>query len=260
MSHDAPRRRVILLGASNLVRSLATVVETVRLIWAEPVEIMAAIGHGRSYGQNSQVLGRKISGIFPCALWQDLQNRPPLPTAALVTDVGNDLLYEVPVERLIEWVAGCLDRLAAVDANTIVTQLPMGSVREVTESKYRLFRALMFPKCSLSLSQVKGAATELNARLVEVAAERKISAILVSDAWYGFDPIHLKRSVKRTAWPEILSAWRSDAAPVAAPRSSLRRWICLHRLAPHERTIFGRQQRCRQPSGRLDDGTTISLY
>ena len=119
MQDEPPRRRIVLLGASNLVRSLSIVVETARLIWQEPVEIMAAIGHGRSYGQNSQVLGRKISGIFSCALWQDLQNRPPLPTAALVTDVGNDLLYEVPIARLMEWVEGCLDQLAAAGATTI---------------------------------------------------------------------------------------------------------------------------------------------
>src|SRR5438552_19189250 len=86
-------RRVILLGASNLTRSFPTVVATVRQTWSEPVEIMAAMGHGRSYGEDSSFLGRKISGIFPCALWQDLQNRSRLPAVALLTDVGNDLLY-----------------------------------------------------------------------------------------------------------------------------------------------------------------------
>jgi hypothetical protein len=256
----SPRRRVVLLGASNLVRSLSIVVETARLVWQEPVEIMAAIGHGRSYGQNSQVLGRKISGIFSCALWQDLQNRPPLPTAALVTDVGNDLLYEVPIERLIEWVESCLDHLAAAGATTIVTQLPMGSVRNLSPARFQLFRTLLFPKCSLSFAQMMRLVSELNERLVETAAQRKLPAISVSDAWYGFDPIHLKRSVMRTAWPEILSAWRSDGAPVVAPRASLQRWAYLHRLAPHEQTIFGRERRCDQPSGMLKDGTTISLY
>jgi hypothetical protein len=260
MPPDFPRRRVVLLGASNLVRSLSTVVETVRQIWQEPVEIMAAIGHGRSYGQNSQVLGRKISGIFSCALWQDLQNRPPLPTAALVTDIGNDLLYEVPAERVIEWVEGCFDHLTVAGAKTIVTQLPMGSVRDVTDARFRFFRTLLFPKCSLSLLQVKSATTLLNDQLIELAARRKIPAIPVSDAWYGFDPIHLKRSVQRTAWPAILSAWQNGAASGVAPRSSLRRWVYLHRLAPLERTIFGRERRCAQPCGVLDDGSTISLY
>src|SRR2546423_15371382 len=101
-------RRVILLGASNLTRSFPTVVATVRQTWYEPVEIMAAMGHGRSYGQDSSVLGRKISGIFPCALWRDLQNRPPLPTAALVTDIGNGILYGISTDRLLDWVERCL--------------------------------------------------------------------------------------------------------------------------------------------------------
>ena len=99
-----PTRRVILLGASNLTRSFPTVVATVRQTWPAPVEIMAAMGHGRSYGQDSSVLGKKISGIFPCALWQDLQNRPSLPTAALVTDIGNDMLYGVSPDQMLDWV------------------------------------------------------------------------------------------------------------------------------------------------------------
>src|SRR4051794_38173405 len=109
-----PTRRVILLGASNLTRSFPTVIATAIQTWSEPVEIMAAMGHGRSYGQDSSVFGRKISGIFPCALWQDLQNRPKLPTSALVTDIGNDLLYGISPDLLLQWVERCLDRLAEV--------------------------------------------------------------------------------------------------------------------------------------------------
>ena len=146
---------MILLGASNLTRSFATVVAAARRTWGEPLEIMAAMGHGRSYGQDSTVLGRKISGIFPCALWQDLQNRPSLPTAALVTDIGNDLLYGVPPDRLHEWVERCLDRLAEAGAATIVTQMPIGSVESLGEARFRFFRRLFFPRSTLTLTTRK---------------------------------------------------------------------------------------------------------
>jgi hypothetical protein len=255
-----PRRRVILLGASNLVRSLSIVVETVRLICGEPVEIMAAMGHGRSYGQDSSVLGRKISGIFPCALWRDLQTRGPLPTFALVTDIGNDLLYGVTIERILEWVVGCLERLDGVGATTIITQLPLGVVNHISEARYRFFRALFFPKCTINLSLIQALAIELNAGLVQIAALRKIPAIPVSEAWYGFDPIHLKRSIRSSAWPTIFAHWSHEEPPPITPRGSLRRWLYLQRLEPLERTIFGCAQHCRQPSGVLSDGTTISLY
>ncbi|MEX0610892.1 MAG: hypothetical protein WD738_05205 [Pirellulales bacterium] len=255
-----PSRRVILLGASNLVRSFPTIVATALHTWGVPVEIMAAMGHGRSFGQDSSVLGRKISGIFPCALWQDLQNRPPLPTAALITDVGNDLLYGVPSERLLEWVDRCLDRLGALGATTVVTQLPIGSVERLGEARFRLFRALFFPRSTITLRDARSMVRAFNERLVRLGESRKITVIPVSAAWYGFDPIHLKRRVLREAWPELLAEWRAADEPFAVTRPSLRRRAYLATLAPSERSVFGIRRRAAQPSGRLADGTTISLY
>ena len=59
------------------------------------------------------MLGRELPGITTCGLWDALAARPPARTAALVTDVGNDLLYGAPVAAILDWVAECLDRLAA---------------------------------------------------------------------------------------------------------------------------------------------------
>ena len=260
MPYDLPARRVILLGASNVVRSLSTVVETARQIWGAPVEIMAAIGHGRSYGHETTVLGRKISGIFPSALWKDLQNRPPLPTHALVTDIGNDLGYGEPPDRILRWVERCLDELERARATTVVTQLPLESLARLGERRYRLFRSVLFPSCRLELQEVVALATELNERLSALGESRKLSVIPVSGAWYGFDPIHLKRSVWQDAWPTIVRAWHEDATKLVRPRGSLARWAYLRCLAPSERSFFGVTRRARQPSGILRDGTTISLY
>ena len=43
-------RRVVALGASNLTRGLHTVVSTARTEWGPDVEVLGALGHGRSYG------------------------------------------------------------------------------------------------------------------------------------------------------------------------------------------------------------------
>jgi len=255
-----PRRRVILLGASNLTRSFPTVVATALGTWGEPVEIMAAMGHGRSYGQDSTVLGRKFSGIFPCALWQDLQRRPPLPTAALVTDIGNDLLYGVPPDRLLEWVENCLDRLSEMDAAIVITQMPIGSVEGLSEARFRFFRRLFFPRSRLTLADAKALVRSFNERLVRLGNAKKIPVIPVSAAWYGFDPIHLKRRVLRVAWPTLLAVWRAAEVPFVVARPSLWTTAYLATLAPWERSLFGIRRRAAQPSGRLVDGTTISLY
>lgn len=255
-----PTRRVILLGASNLTRSFPTVVATVRQTWSEPVEIMAAMGHGRSYGQDSLFLGKKISGIFPCALWRDLQSRPPLPTAALVTDIGNDILYGISPELMLDWVERCLDRLAAVGATIVVTQMPAGSIERLGERRFQFFRRMFFPRSKLSLADARGLVREINDRLVRIGQTRKIPVISAPATWYGLDPIHLKWNMKRHAWPALLAAWRAIDEPFEFSPSSLFMAAYLAGLEPYDYSQFGFRRHVAQPNGRLNDGTTISIY
>jgi hypothetical protein len=259
-SVKTPTRRVILLGASNLVRSFPAIVATAQRTWCEPVEIMAAMGHGRSYGQDSTVLGRKISGIFPCSLWQELPAREPLPTAALITDIGNDFLYGVTSERLFEWVERCVDRLEEVGATIVVTQLPSESIESLSELRFRFFRRLLFPRSRITLADARVMVGEFNERLARLGETRKVAVIPVFSAWYGLDPIHLKRDVLHMVWPELLAAWRGGGEPCSINRPSLRSTLSLMRLAPAERWLFGIRRCAAQPCGALSDGTTISLY
>lgn len=257
---STPTRRVILLGASNLTRSFSSIVSTLRRTWGMPLEIMAALGHGRSYGQDSTFLGRKIPGIFPCALWHDLQCRPPLPTVALMTDIGNDLMYGVPVSELLEWIAACLDRLASVGASTVVTQLPLESIARLSEARFRFFRRLFFPNNALTLTEARSLARLFNEQLVQLGDSRKIPIIPVSSAWFGVDPIHLKRRKWHEAWPTLLAPWQTNGAPIEFALPSPWTAAYLATLAPREYSRWGIRRCVAQPSGHLSDGTTISLY
>ena len=86
----------MLLGASNLRLVLPVLIDDLRRAAGGPVEVLAACGHGRSYGRRSRLLFiRHLPGITRCGLWAALERRPPLPTIALLTDVGNDLVSGV---------------------------------------------------------------------------------------------------------------------------------------------------------------------
>src|SRR5690606_17242178 len=79
---DYPHRRVVMLGASNLTRGVSTVLATAQAYWgANPVDALFALGHGRSYGITTNVLGRILSSIRDCGLWKALDDRPSAPTA-----------------------------------------------------------------------------------------------------------------------------------------------------------------------------------
>ena len=61
--------RIVALGASNLVRGLPTVIATARASWGPAVEVLAALGRGRSYAGRSVFLGRALPGILDCGIW-----------------------------------------------------------------------------------------------------------------------------------------------------------------------------------------------
>ena len=93
------RPRVVLLGASNLTRGISTAVETTRRAVGGPAEYFIAMGHGRSYGARSRVMGRGLPGITECGLWGALGDDHS-PTYALLTDVGNDVAYGASVDTI----------------------------------------------------------------------------------------------------------------------------------------------------------------
>jgi hypothetical protein len=255
-----PPRRVVLLGASNLTRGISTVIETAWSLLGSPLEVLAALGHGRSYGLASRVLGRELPGIRQSGLWDALAARPTAETAALVTDIGNDLLYGAPVESILRWVSESLERLDTARARTVLTLLPIDNVEALSEWRYWIVRTCAFPKCRARLDEILGAAGELNAGLKRLAAERRVPVVELRGEWYGFDPIHIRLRHWRAAWREILSPWSDAPASASAARGSFTRWLYLRSLPPLERRLFGRERRAAQPSGRLRDGTTIALY
>src|SRR5574342_716069 len=106
--------RLVALGASNLTRGLRVVVAASRAAWGPEVQVLAALGYGRSYGAPSRVLVRTLPGILESGLWRTLASLPDLPTRALVTDVGNDILYGYSASQTLSWVEEALNRLQSM--------------------------------------------------------------------------------------------------------------------------------------------------
>lgn len=258
-SLPAPTQRVVLLGASNIARSIATVVANAEQVLGEPLDILAAFGHGRSYGQASHFLGRTLPGIAECGLWPALDTRPPLPTYALLTDIGNDLLYDVPVPRIVSWIETCLQRLNAHDATSIITELPLKNLENLPENRFKLLRSLFFPRSRRTLASIVHDAGQLNSAVGQLAGRYSACLLTHRAEWYGFDPIHLRLQHWPAAWHHYMLPWRSD--PPATPASgTLARWLYLRALPPEYRVLFGLRQTRPQPAGRLATGTRLAFY
>jgi hypothetical protein len=253
-STDPDVKTVVTLGASNLTRGFHTVVTTARAVWGPDVHVLAALGHGRSYGASSRVLFRTLPAVLDCGLWSRLETRSPGATRALVTDVGNDILYGFPADQVLAWVEEAVVRLQRLTPDITVTDLPLAGIRRLSSAKFLLFRSIFVPSCRLSLTQVIESAERVNAGLGALTSARGLRLCRLNADWYGFDPIHIRPSLWRTAWQEILGA----PTPVDAGtwwegwqlyfRPPERQWLCgIERFAP-------------QSGVALASGAHVSLY
>jgi hypothetical protein len=254
--------RAVILGASNLSLGYPIVCRHLVESSDKPLEIYSACGHGRSYGKWSQFLYRGIPGIIQCELWNQLKIEQDKKSAssvrALITDVGNDLVYGKSVSQILEWLRFCLDQLKAYEADIIVTELPVESLMKLSRLRYELTRRLFFGGKSLCWDEMQSRILSLNEELIQLTNEYEIRLIKPNSKWYGFDPIHIKKSQRFTAWKEILTSSSEEsciAKENCRAESNIQKSVptglfsgrSLKRCDRAERKFFGKIKRTSQP-------------
>ena len=254
----APHRPIVVLGASNVARGLARLAATVRARANAPIDLFVAAGHGRAYGVSSRVWARRLPSILASGLWRALDRAQAEKPLALLTDVGNELLYGLGVAAVAGAVGEAARRLADRGARLAITGLPLASIAGVGAVRYRLLRSLYVPGCLLALDELQEAARWLDDELRAVAANLDATYIEQPGDWYGFDAIHLKRPRLDTLWDSAADAWGLPVAP-GRPRATLAEWATLGTKAAEVRSVARVTRLTRQPVIERD-GMRVWMY
>lgn len=258
MSTPDPRPRFVVLGASNVALSIATIVSLARGSHSGPIEILTAHGRGRSFvGWSTAIFVRSLPGIGECGLWPVLASRDA-PTTALLCDVGNDLVFGATPEKIAACVARDVAALKRAGARVVLMRMPMESLQALGDMRFRIAQRMIFPaRKQMKRNDLLAAATRLDELMIGIARDEDVVLATPQGHWYGFDPIHILRAHRAKAWAEVLAPlW-----PVVLAKSwtaSDRR--ALRRARPLLRKMFGRTQRREQPTARFADGSTFAWY
>jgi hypothetical protein len=218
--------------------------------------MIAALGHGRSYGARSSLLVRALPGILESGLWRALESRPETPTRGLVTDVGNDILYGVSAAQTLAWIEQAVRRLKRFTQDIVLTDLPVASIRRLSQPKFLLFRSILVPSCRLSLAQALESAEQVNAGLAELSAAQGVKFFRLNPGWYGFDPIHIRRSQWRSAWQDIFGSGPGRSGNDGSALEGLR----LYLMPPERQWLFGIERFSPQSGVALPSGGRVWLY
>ena len=259
LSGHGPRAdRFVVLGASNVSRGLSRLTAALRARGPEPVELFVAAGHGRGYGVNTRVAWRRLPSILASGLWRALDREQVVRPAAIVTDVGNELLYGLGVSAVATAVREAVFRLADRGGRIVITGLPLAGIAGVGSVRYRLLRTLYVPGCLLSLAAIKDASRWLDDELRAIAAATGATFLEQPGEWYGFDALHVRRLHLDTFWQRVGDAWGLPVA-TARPQPSLTEWAVLGSRAAEVRSLAGRMLLTRQPVV-ARDGFRVWMY
>jgi hypothetical protein len=248
------RPRLLALGASNLARGFGALVGATRAAWGGPFDVVSAFGPGRSYGLPSALLGRRLPAILDCGIWRALEAQPPARTLALVTDVGNDILYEAAPERILEWVEEAVVRVRRHADEVAIAGLPLARIRRLSAAGFLFFRSVLVPQCRLSHRVTVERSEAVDAALRALAERHGARFVPLPLDWYGADPVHVRASAWMDAWGTIAGFGAVGA------RGSAWETARLFLMRPAERSWLGLPQRARQPGLSLPGGVTVAAY
>ena len=271
IAHDEERTLVVALGASNLSRGLSRLLQASRCCSSSAFDLVVAAGHGRSYGANSRIWKRSLPSILESGLWRSIDrmlrrdvfgNSPRL---AVITDIGNDLLYGFSIEQIATWLEEVIHRLHQQQFHVVITKLPIESIQSVGPRRFHLLKTFFVPGCRQSLEEIKEQSRQMNNSIVRLAKKYQLSIIEQPGSWYGLDAIHIRRSCLNSLWRRVLECWplSSSNKKVCQGTSrwnSLKEWSYLCKASAEVRSLAGVTIFTPQPVLQLSDSTRIFFY
>ncbi|HLU46582.1 MAG TPA: hypothetical protein VK116_00810, partial [Planctomycetota bacterium] len=161
------------LGASNLTHAFPQAIRAiVRRLPNRPAILHVAHGPGRSYGLDAGILGITFRGHRESVLREriDAERGRVKLEGAILTDIGNDIPYEVPVPTILEWVGEIVRSLVSRGARVGITRLPVEAVRDLPSWRFRMLLPLFYPRCRLSREEIFARMVAVEQGLDEIAA------------------------------------------------------------------------------------------
>ncbi len=195
----------IFLGASNLARSYYGLKSClIRYLFPRPASFVHALGPGRGYISK----GGRFNAVYPpilnCGIFQEVRDRstPNQQVVALITDIGNDIMYGVPTAEILEGLRSIIGMLREVRASIFITSIPVDLVNDINEFYFRALRSIFFPNSPVEYHQASESIRVINKFILDSSNEN-LKVIDGLEQYCGIDKIHYSLLKSRPAWSHI---------------------------------------------------------
>ena len=203
-SHASPAL-FILLGASNLARASYGLMNCLtRCLSPRPVEFLHALGPGRAYITEGGILSAVYPPILNCGILNVAKDKSKSKRmiVALVTDIGNDIMYGVSAEKIILGLKTLFNTMEEIGASVLTTTIPVDLEQDVGKFYFLILRRIFFRKSRVEYHEAASAVRTIN-QFIKESENEKITVLKEMGPFCGVDKIHYRLSTSHRAWSYV---------------------------------------------------------
>ena len=199
---------IILLGASNLARGYYSLTRCIKNnLGSRPVAFFNALGPGRAYCAFGGVMNVVYPPIGSSPLFSRAkgQAHEASQKIAFLTDLGNDIMYGVPVEKIVAEIRSIVRQLATMDADTLITPIPATLTSQLTPARFRILKAVFFPRSAVARLEAIAAVKEIN-QAIDAGLGDRVTVVRGLGNFMGWDKIHYAHRNFAEVWSRVAEA------------------------------------------------------
>ena len=166
-------------------------------------EFLNALGPGRGFCARGGIFNITYSPIQDCRIIESAkkQSKEALHTVVLITDIGNDLMYGVSADTLIESLDIMIDEILKWDAEIFMTPIHVNLKKDISQTIFLVLRFLLYPSSKVNYEELDLFVLKINDYLEEkVRGNERMHLITGLEAFVGLDRIHYSLLKTHAVW------------------------------------------------------------
>jgi hypothetical protein len=193
------------MGASNLARGYSMLTRHISSCFGKnKTEFLNALGPGRGFCARGGMFNFTYPPIQDCRILDVAEKKPCDTRVVLITDIGNDLMYGVSADTLIESLNGLIDRALQWDAEIFLTSIHVNLKKDVSQTTFFILKSFFYPGSNITYEDTDLFIIKVNGYLKEKSGKNeRVHLISGMESFAGADKIHYSLLQTHSAWGKI---------------------------------------------------------
>jgi len=195
------------MGASNLARGYSMLTHHLsECLEKNKTEFLNALGPGRGFCARGGIFNITYPPIQDCRIIESAEkkSKEALHTVALLTDIGNDLMYGVSADTLIASLDIMIKEILKLDADIFLTSIHVNLQKDISSTIFLVLKFLLYPSSKVNYEEMNLSILQINDYLEDKVSENeRVHLITGLEAFAGLDKIHYSLLKMHTAWSAV---------------------------------------------------------